>query len=95
MKKQAAELATVLKAKLEPGPLKGLLLGDARRFVKDLYLMLRVKAACMDFIAAANQNRPLRQPLAEFVSWLDRWHVVTGYDDWWGWAAGGDLNGAS
>ena len=93
MKKQAAELATVLKAKLEPGPLRGLLLGDARRFVKDLYLMLRLKAASMDFIAAANQNRPLRQPLAEFISWLDRWQIVTGYEGWWGWATSGDLNG--
>ncbi len=93
MKKQAAELATVLKAKLEPGPLKGLLFGDGRRFVKDLYLMLRVKVACMDFIAAVNQNLPLRQPLAEFISWFDRWQIVTGYDGWWGWATSGDLNG--
>jgi hypothetical protein len=93
MKKQAAELATVLKAKLEPGPLRGLLFGDGRRFVKDLYLMLRLKSAAMDCITATNQNRPLRQPLAEFISWLDRWHVVTGYEGWWGWAAGGDING--
>jgi len=94
MKQRAADLATLLKAKLEPGPLKGLLFGDGRRFVKDLYLMLRLKAACMDFINATNQNRPLRQPLGELVSWLDRWHIVTGYDGWWGWAAGGDLNGS-
>ena len=47
----------------------------------------------MDLIAAAGQNRPLRQPLAEFISWLDRWQIVTGYAAWWGWATSGDLNG--
>ena len=94
MKAAAAKLAALLRTKLEPGPMRGLLLGNARRFLSDLCLMLRVKASCLDLIDAVNQNRPVRQPLAELVAWIDRWHVVTGYDEWWGWAAGGDLDGA-
>jgi hypothetical protein len=90
----AAALAPLVKAKLESGPLKGLLLGDANRFVMDLYTMLRLKTACMDFMKAAERNQPLSQPLAEFVSWLDRWHTVTGYDGWWCWRATGDVEGA-
>jgi hypothetical protein len=89
----AAELAPLAKAKLDTGPLKGLLLGDANRFVKDLYLMLRLKAACFDFMKAAEKSLLLLQPLEEFVFWLDRWHVVTGYDGWWYWRATGDNAG--
>jgi hypothetical protein len=89
----AAELAPLAKAKLDVGPLKGLLLGDASRFVQDLYLMLRLKAACIDFMKAAEKNQPLLQPLQAFVAWLDRWHAVTGYDGWWCWRATGDVAG--
>ncbi|MBN2578634.1 MAG: hypothetical protein JXB10_06545 [Pirellulales bacterium] len=92
MLQSAAELAPLVKARLEPGPLKGLLFGDANRFLSDLYVMLRLKAACLDFIQAADKNQPLFQPLEEFVSWLDRWHVITGYKSWWNWTAGGDIN---
>jgi hypothetical protein len=92
MRHAAAALAPLAKAKLEPGPLRGLLFGDASRFIRDLYMMLRLKAACSDFMAAADQGRPVFIPLTEFVSWLDRWSAVTGYQGWWGWAAGGNLN---
>jgi hypothetical protein len=92
MLQAAAKLASPAKDKLEPGPLGGLLFGDANRFLSDLYFMLRLKAAALDLIQAVGSNRPLFQPLGEFVSRLDRWHVVTGYQGWWGWAAGGDIN---
>jgi hypothetical protein len=88
----AAELKPLLKKKIEPGPLNGLLLGDANRFAKDLYVMLRLKAACMYFIKATEQSRSVFQPFAEFVSWLDRWHVITGYDGWWYWRLNGNVN---
>jgi hypothetical protein len=90
----AADLAPLVKAKLEPGPLGGLLFGDANRFVSDLYVMLRLKAAGLDFINAVDQNRASFKPLAEFVSWLDRWQVITGYEGWWCWRVGGDLDGS-
>lgn len=92
MKQAAARLTPLSKTKLQLGPLKGLLFGDGRRFVSDLAIMLRVKAACLDFMAAADANRPLRGPLAELITWFDRWQVITGYDAWWAWQAGGDVN---
>jgi hypothetical protein len=92
MKQCAAELAPLVKAKLEPGPLKGLLFGDANRFINDLYVMLRLRAACWDFMNASEQNRPVVKPLAELVAWLDRWQITTGYQGWWGWACGGDID---
>jgi hypothetical protein len=90
----AADLAPLVKAKLEPGPLRGLLLGSANRFVKDLYAMLRLKATCLDLAAAADQNRDLFKPLAEFLSWLERWQAITGYEAWWGTLGGCDVNPA-
>ncbi len=92
MRQCAAELKRLIKEKLEPGPLKGLLFGNANRFIKDLYIMLCLKAAALDFIEASEANRPLLQPLEELISRLDRWQVTTGYDGWWGWACGCDLN---
>jgi hypothetical protein len=74
------------------GPLAGLLFGDANRFLSDLRTMLRLKAAAWDLIHAADGNRPLAGPLGEFVSWLDRWQITPGYEGWWGWACGGDIN---
>ena len=92
MRHVTAQLASRIKARLEPGPLKGLLLGDANRFIKALYVMLRVKAAATDFMNASERDRPVVGPFAELVAWLERWQVVTGYDSWWNWTAGGDLN---
>jgi len=94
MRKAAAGLAPLAGAKLETGPLGGLLFGDAGRFLSDLRIMLRLKAAAWDLIRAAEGSRPLAGPLGEFVAWLDRWQVVTGYEGWWGWACGGDINGS-
>jgi hypothetical protein len=92
MLQSAAKLAPLTKAKLDPGPLKGFLFGDANRFMSDLYFMLRFKVACLDFIHAAENNQPLYEPLEKFVSWLDRWQVVTGYESWWGLDIGQDIN---
>ena len=57
-----------------------MLFGDANRFVKDLYVMLRLKAACVDFVSASQKNLPVFRPYAEFVAWLDRWQSITGYE---------------
>jgi hypothetical protein len=92
MLRSAAELAPLVKVKVESGPLKGLLFGNAGRFISDLCLMLRLKAACLDFVQAAESNQPLFESLEKFVSWLDRWQIVTGYESWWGWAVGLDIN---
>ncbi len=90
MRQAAGQLAPLVKAKLEPGPLKGLLLGDANRFVKDLELMLRAKAACLDFVAASKRRRPILPSYTECVNSLERWQLTTGYES--AWALAVDLN---
>ena len=86
MRQAAGQLAPLVEAKLEPGPLKGLLFGDANRFVKDLELMLRAKAACLDFISASKQHRPILAAYTECVNSLERWQLTTGYESAWSWA---------
>ncbi len=85
MRQVADELRPLVKEKLEPGPLRGLLLGDANRFVRDLYVMLRTRAALSDFVRASRQNRPVIRPYAEFVEWVGRWQLIHGYECAWGW----------
>jgi hypothetical protein len=91
MRQVAGELLPSVKEKLEPGPLRGLLLGDANRFMKDLYLMLRTRAGLVDFLNASKQNEPVLGPYAEFVAWVERWQLVHGFEGVWGW---GDLETA-
>jgi hypothetical protein len=85
MRQVAGELLPSVKEKLEPGPLRGLLFGDANRFIKDLYLMLRTRAGLVDFVQASQQNRPVVGPFAEFVAWVERWQLVHGFECDWGW----------
>ena len=91
MRQVAGELLSWVKGKLEPGPLRGLLFGDANRFLKDLYLMLRTRAGLMDFLGASRQNRAVIGPYAELVEWAERWQLVHGFEGVWGW---GDLEAA-
>jgi hypothetical protein len=91
MRQVAGELLSWVQEKLEPGPLRGLLFGDANRFLKDLYLMLRTRAGLMDFLGASRQNRSVIGPYAELVEWAERWQLVHGFEGVWGW---GDLEAA-
>ena len=68
MRQVAGKLMPLVREKLRPGPLRGLLFGDANRFMKDLYLMLRTRAGLVDFLDASRQNRPVIGPYAEFVA---------------------------
>ena len=91
MRQVAGQVQPLVKEKLEPGPLRGLLFGDAHRFMKDLYLMLRTRAALVDFLDASRDHRPILGPYAEFVAWVERWQLVHGFEGVWGW---GDLETA-
>ena len=91
MRQVAGQVLPLVKGRLEPGPLRGLLFGDAHRFMKDLYLMLRTRAALVDFLDASRHNRPVLGPYAEFVAWVERWQLVHGFEGAWGW---GDLEAA-
>ena len=81
----AQGLERVAGETLTPGPLKGLLFGSAERFVKDLVMQLRLKAAFEDFRAAAAQNRELKEPLRAFVTAAERWEQRHGYENAWWW----------
>ena len=85
MRRLVDQLTPLLKQKLATGPLKGLLFGDPNRFVNDLCLMLRMRAAFVDFVDAANSNRPLVKPFAEFVHATERWQLTHGYENAWLW----------
>jgi hypothetical protein len=91
MRHVAKQLAPLANAKLEAGPLKGLLFGDAHRFVKDVELMLRAKAACLDFINDSKHRRAVFASYTECVNALERWQLTTGYESHWNWT-GIDLN---
>jgi len=56
MRTQADNLAALRPENLTPGPLKGLLFGSPQRFVSDLIYELRMKAACLDLVAASKEK---------------------------------------
>jgi len=70
---------------LKAGPLEGLLFGDPRRFVTDLALQLRFKAACEEFCTAAEKRQPLKAPFGKFLAALEAWQQRHGYQGPWPW----------
>jgi hypothetical protein len=86
MREVAVQVLPTVQEKLEPRPLRGLLFGDANRFMKDLYLMLRTRAGLVDFVDASRHDRPVLRSYAEFVAWVERWQLVHGFEGAWGWA---------
>lgn len=85
MRPLADKLEALPDATLKPGRLKGLLFGDARRFVTDLVLQLRARAAYELFRAAARENQPLKNPLGDFVRAIEAWQRQHGYENAWSW----------
>jgi hypothetical protein len=85
MRACATELAQLPNRRLKPGPLKGLLFGDARRFVNDLAMMLRVRAGFESLRAVVDQRGSAAGPLREFVSAAKAWQRQHGYENTWWW----------
>ncbi|MGA2863980.1 MAG: hypothetical protein ABSF95_05785 [Verrucomicrobiota bacterium] len=85
MRACAAELAQLPARRLKPGPLKGLLFGNPRRFVNDLALMLRVRAGFESLRAAVERGAPAAEPLGEFVAAATAWRRQHGYENTWWW----------
>jgi hypothetical protein len=78
---------------LSPGPLKGLLFGSPRRFMRDLMFQLRYQAAMVDVAAAAEAagaeaGADTREPLARYLAALEGWYGQHGYKNTWAWQAG-------
>lgn len=83
MRAAADRLERLSGETLTPGELKGLLFGDAKRFVLDLVYELRYKAALTQFVAAANRNGDLREPLRAYLAALEAWYGRHGYQNIW------------
>ena len=81
----AAELTRLSARRLKSGPLKGLLFGSPRRFVNDLAMMLRVRAAFESLRAAVECGASATEPLGEFVAAATGWQRQHGYENTWWW----------
>jgi hypothetical protein len=85
MRQLAGRLEDLSPEQLRPGPLKGLLLNDPKRFVMDLVFMLRLQAAFRGFVAASESGQGLKDALKGFTAALSAWYDRTGYQNEWGW----------
>ena len=85
MRDMAERLGTLAGGPLNTGRLKGLLFGDANRFMTDLVMQLRLKAAFEDFAAAARNDRDLDSSLRNFVAGAKGWQRQHGYECAWRW----------
>lgn len=85
MRSAAQRLEMLQPSSLKGGPLTGLLFNDAPRFVTDLAMELKLKAAFEDFVAATEKGAGVKQALAVFVDRADAYQKRTGYQCVWGW----------
>jgi predicted glycosyl hydrolase (DUF1957 family) len=85
MRAVAGKLEGLSTEKLASGRLKGLLFGDARRFINDLAMELRLRASYADFIAASQSGRNVHRPFREFVVAAQVWQAQHGYECAWRW----------
>jgi len=84
MRVAAKQLAALSRQRLSTGDLRGLLFGSPRRFLNDLVLQLRVKAAYSDFVRAVDSGQGVAPALASFIAATERWQRTHGYENMWG-----------
>lgn len=65
-----------------PGPLGGLLFVSPERFIADLIAQLRMKAACIDLVAAS-QDKIDKEKFRAFLAATKAWQGVHGYQTVW------------
>jgi len=82
MRSVADELDAVLNDTLRPGPLKGLLFGNPRRFMADLMYQLRMKSAYLDFVTSSRNNVD-RETFRAFLVGTQRWQHQHGFQAAW------------
>jgi hypothetical protein len=80
MRATADRLEAVPPQDLTPGPLKGLLLGDAHRFMNDLAMILRLKAAYVVFVRTMETGSDSKKSFHDFVTAVERWQARHGYE---------------
>jgi hypothetical protein len=85
MRTMAGNLEALDHRKLTLGPLKGLLFGDGSRFITDLVMQLRLRAALDDFAMASEKTRDIKRPFQTLVLSADAYQKQTGYPCLWNW----------
>jgi hypothetical protein len=83
MRAAADRLASLPDAAIKPGRLAGLLFNDPRRFLNDLVMMLRMRAARQDLLAAIEQHIKLKEALSGFIDAVETWQQEHGYQNYW------------
>jgi hypothetical protein len=87
MRKLAGQLEAISNKKLSTGTLRGLLLGSPKRFLDDLALQLKMKAAYQDFLNAVASKQRGRESLAKFEAAAEVWQHKQGYENHWAFPA--------
>jgi hypothetical protein len=83
MRTTAHNLAALPDDRIESGRLKGLLFGSSRRFLTDLVMQLRLRAAYEDFAAATTSGQGVKEAFKEVVSSAEAWQRRHGYQNNW------------
>jgi hypothetical protein len=82
MRTAADALDAIPEASLQTGRLRGLLLGSPRRFLSDLALQLRMRAAYGDLKTA--EGTPSKEQVRAFSDAASAWQAKHGYENaWW------------
>ncbi|NDA42898.1 MAG: hypothetical protein EBX78_04665 [Gammaproteobacteria bacterium] len=91
MKSAAAALTALPRSSLAAGPLRGLLFGDAGRFIRDLELQLAAAGTLFEFRAALDSaprnSKTVATAFAAFTAAVDAWQRQHGYSGHWRWPA--------
>jgi len=88
MREIAGELAARDDDRFSAGPHSDLLLGGANRFVSDLTMQLRFRAASVDVIKALSEEADVTDKLKTLVPAWSQWQARTGFNDAYGDAQG-------
>ena len=85
MQEMARRLGALETKVLTTGRLKGLLLGSPQRFIGDLVLQLRLRAAFTELVGASDKNQDIREPFRAFFAATMAWQERHGYEAYWDW----------
>jgi len=83
MREVADRLERAASQELTGGRLKGLLFGDPKRFLTDLAMMLRYRAAVEEFAAATAAGQDAKASLRRLIEDAGAWQARHGYKNNW------------
>ncbi|GDX41276.1 hypothetical protein LBMAG21_15680 [Armatimonadota bacterium] len=79
----AAKLDGVSRRKLQTGDLQGLLFGSAKRFLTDIAMMLRYRAAIAELADAVKSGAAVKSALKRLIEDGGAWQARHGYENNW------------